>query len=234
MFRSFGIKLGPSGRRAAAGIALAAMAAAGLALPDPASAQTQGQTQALTEQQMIDQLLGKTSRGAGQATTPAPTQATAGPESGEAARLKQLLDKAKTRAFSAKERTEIAEAVKERPSLDFEIYFGFNSSNLQNAAMETMKKIGQLLTNPVFKDRAFLIAGHTDAKGKPEANQKVSQRRAESVKAFLVKMYNIDPNRLRVIGYGKEQLKDPGQPFSAINRRVQIINLPDGTLTASR
>jgi flagellar motor protein MotB len=49
-----------------------------------------------------------------------------------------------------------------------------------------------------------------------------------------VKNFNIDPNRLRVIGYGKEQLKDEKQPFASINRRVQIINLPDGTLTASR
>ena len=180
-----------------------------------------------TERQLIEQLLGKTSRGAPQ--TPARALSAT-----ETERLRTLLDKAGTRAFSAKERTEVAVAVKERPSLDFEIYFPFNSSAVQGPALETMQRIGQLLTNEAFKDRGFLITGHTDAKGKAEANQSVSQRRAEAVKAYLVKTYGIEPSRLRVIGYGKEQLKDPSQPFASINRRVQIINLPDGTLTASR
>lgn len=194
-----------------------------------------GRAQQLTEQQMIDQLLGKTSRSAvsnsGQ-TAPAPAAKTLSPA--ETARLRELLDKAGTRAFTAKERTEVAIATRERPSLDFEIYFPFNSSSLQKSALETMQRIGELLTNAAFKDRAFLIAGHTDAKGKPEPNRVVSQKRAQSVKDFLVRSYGIDPNRLRVIGYGKEQLKNESDPMAAINRRVQIINLPDGTLTASR
>ena len=194
-------------------------------------AQTQGQmpspSPAMTEQQMIDRLLGKTSRGA----TPS-VASTSQPS--DVARLRSLLDKAGTRAFTAKERIEVAEKTKDRPDLDFEIYFPFNSSSLQKTAMETMQQIGKLMANPAFEGRGFLIAGHTDAKGKPEANIMVSQRRAQSVKAYLVKTYGIDPNRLRVIGYGKEQLKLADQPNSAINRRVQIINLPDGTLTASR
>jgi outer membrane protein OmpA-like peptidoglycan-associated protein len=192
-------------------------------------------SQQLTEKQMIEQLLGKTSRGATPtAAQPAAVPATKTLTPAETARLRELLDKAGTRAFTAKERTEVAAATRDRPSLDFEIYFPFNSSSLQKTALETMQRIGQLLTNDAFKDRAFLIAGHTDAKGKPDANRFVSQKRAQSVKDFLVKNYGIDPNRLRVIGYGKDQLKEDAQPFSAINRRVQIINLPDGTLTASR
>ncbi len=205
-------------------LAAACSLLAGVALAFPVWAQSAG----LTEQQMIDQLLGKTSRSV--ATQPAAKALTPT----DTARLRALLDKAGTRAFSAKERTEVAMAVSERPSLDFEIYFPFNSSSVQGSAVPTLQKIGQILTNEAFKDRGFLIAGHTDAKGRPAPNQVVSQRRAESVKAYLVKNYGVDPKRLRVIGYGKEQLKDPAQPFAAINRRVQIINLPDGTLTASR
>lgn len=201
----------------------AALVAAIAAIPIGAIAQS------AADQQLIDQLLGKTSRGVG--TQQAPAKALS---QSEMARLRELLEKAGTRAFSAKERTEVALAVKDRPSLDFEIYFPFNSSAVQKNAVPTLQKIGQILSNDAFKDRGFLITGHTDAKGRPEPNQVVSQRRADSVKAYLVKNYGIDPSRLRVIGYGKEQLKDPAQPFASINRRVQIINLPDGTLTASR
>lgn len=200
----------------------AVLAAAATALP------TLAQSPGAGDKQLIEQLLGKTSRGTGASAQPKVLSTT------ETDRLRALLDKAGTRAFSAKERTEVAEAVKERPSLDFEIYFPFNSSSVQQSAIPTLQRIGQILTNEAFKDRGFLIAGHTDAKGRPEPNQVVSQRRAEAVKAYLVKTYGIDANRLRVIGYGKEQLKDEKQPFASINRRVQIINLPDGTLTASR
>ncbi len=182
--------------------------------------------QGMTDKQMIEQLLGKTSRGVGQ---PSQTRSLA---PAETSRLRALLDKAGTRAFSAKERTEVAAAVKDRPSLDFEIYFPFNSSAVQKTAEPTLQKIGQILTNEAFQDRGFLITGHTDAKGRPEPNQVVSQRRADAVKAYLVKYYNIDPARLRVIGYGKEQLKDESQPFASINRRVQIINLPDGAIAS--
>lgn len=194
----------------------------------PLAAHAQG----MTEQQMIDALLGKTTRGTAATQAPAAPARSLTPSDTE--RLRALLEKATTRAFSAKERTEVAEAVRDRPSLDFEIYFPFNSSSVQPSALETLQRIGRLLTNDAFKDRGFLIAGHTDAKGSAEANQVVSLRRAESVKAWLVANYKIDPSRLRVIGYGKEQLKDAKQPFASINRRVQIINLPDGTLTASR
>ena len=197
----------------------------GVWLPAAVGAQT------IDQQKLIDQLLGKSSR----------SVAAKAPATEDVARLRSLLDKVASRAFSAKERTEVAEArtqiaeiVRERPSIDFEIYFPFNSSSVQKTALETMQKLGQILSNEAFKDRGFLIAGHTDGKGSDKANQFISQRRAETVKAFLVKNYGIDPGRLRIIGYGKEQLKEPGQPFAEVNRRVQIINLPDGTLTASR
>ena len=219
---------GRSGMSEAAAVC-AAMLVAMAALTSLAHAQTP------TERQMIDQLLGKTSRSVTPGSPAVSAQQPAkslSPE--ETKRLRDLLERAGTRSFTAKERTEVAMATRERPSLDFEVYFPFNKSSLQKSALETLQNIGKLLTNEAFKDRAFLIAGHTDAKGKPEPNRAVSQKRAQSVKDFLVRNYRIDPNRLRVIGYGFEQLKDANQPFSAINRRVQIINLPDGTLTASR
>ncbi len=197
---------------------------AAVLLPAAVGAQT------IDQKQLIDQLLGKSTR----------SIAAKAPATDDVARLRTLLDKVASRAFSAKERTEVAEArtqiaeiVRDRPSVDFEIYFPFNSSAVQKSALETMQKLGQILSNEAFKDRGFLIAGHTDGKGSDKANQIISQRRAETVKSFLVKNYGIAPGRLRTIGYGKEQLKDPGQPFAEINRRVQVINLPDGTLTAS-
>lgn len=210
----------------------AAAAAIVLTLIAPLTGAVTGSlAQTMSDQQLVEKLLGKSTRSMSGGVA---ASSDSRPATADVRRLRELLQMSGTRAFTAKERIEVAEAVKERPSLDFEVYFPFNSSALQPSALDTVHKIGQLLTNPAFEGRSFLITGHTDAKGKAEPNRVVSERRAEAVKAYLVKTYAIDPLRLRVIGYGKEQLKAPDKPFSAINRRVQIINLPDGAVTASR
>jgi flagellar motor protein MotB len=48
----------------------------------------------------------------------------------------------------------------------------------------------------------------------------LSQRRAASVKAFLVETYHVDGNRLSVNGFGEEQLKNKDDPLADENRRV--------------
>ena len=57
-----------------------------------------------------------------------------------------------------------------------------------------------LKSNPNMKLR---IAGYTSASGSEEYNQDLSERRAESVKEYLVKTGGIDSSRLATIGYGK-------------------------------
>ena len=72
-----------------------------------------------------------------------------------------------------------------------------------------------------------MIAGHSDAKGKRETNLVLSAQRAQAVREFLVRNFDIDPDRLVAKGFGEDHPKDPRQPNADINRRVQIINLPD-------
>ena len=49
------------------------------------------------------------------------------------------------------------------------------------------------------------IAGHTDAKGSDDYNQKLSERRAEAIKQFLSQKYNILAENLVTVGYGETQ-----------------------------
>ena len=51
------------------------------------------------------------------------------------------------------------------------------------------------------------------------------ERRAGSVKRYLVQTWGIANENLISIGYGKSKLKDPDDPRSAINRRVQVLNV---------
>jgi len=81
------------------------------------------------------------------------------------------------------------------------------------------------LRDPRLAAFSFLIAGHTDAKGGVEFNQKLSERRAEAVSHYLVTQFGIAPARLSAKGYGKSQLLDPANPEDGVNRRVQVINV---------
>ena len=50
--------------------------------------------------------------------------------------------------------------------------------------------------------RQLIIEGHTCNLGKAEYNQKLSQRRAETIKNILIKQYNIPAQKIQAIGYG--------------------------------
>jgi flagellar motor protein MotB len=51
----------------------------------------------------------------------------------------------------------------------------------------------------------------------------LSQDRADAIRAVLVTTFRVPAQRLEAIGLGEEQLRDPANPASAINRRVQLI-----------
>ncbi len=70
------------------------------------------------------------------------------------------------------------------------------------------------------------ILGHTDATGTPEYNQRLSQRRAEAVKDWLVKRYGMNASRLETVGKGSSELLVPATGSvddQAPNRRVEVI-----------
>ncbi len=131
----------------------------------------------------------------------------------------------KTRSLTLDERNEVAAIAKERPSIDLEIYFDYNSAEIASKAVPDLMNLGRALTNPSLQGGVFLLSGHTDAKGGQEYNQQLSERRAQSVRAFLSQNFSIADDSLVSTGYGKERLKNPANPFAAENRRVQVTNL---------
>jgi outer membrane protein OmpA-like peptidoglycan-associated protein len=110
------------------------------------------------------------------------------------------------------------------PSIDLTVNFAFDSAKLDNETLLTLKRLGAALQDPRLAQFAFLIAGHTDAKGSDEYNQKLSEQRANAVRDNLTFFYDVAPSRLTTVGYGKQRLLKPEDPENAANRRVQIIN----------
>ena len=109
-------------------------------------------------------------------------------------------------------------------SVNLYVNFEFNSAELTSDARITFNQLGTALRDPKLAAFSFVIAGHTDAVGGAEFNQKLSERRAETVRNYMITQYGIAANRLSAKGYGKSQSLDPDRPEDAVNRRVQIIN----------
>jgi outer membrane protein OmpA-like peptidoglycan-associated protein len=138
-----------------------------------------------------------------------------------------------TRSLSSTEREEIASAAKDKPNIDLEITFDYNSADISTKSLPSVQALGRALTSPDLKGSTFVVAGHTDAAGGEGYNQELSERRADSIKRYLVDKYSIAATNLVTVGYGKSKLKDPSQPMAEVNRRVQVVNMENKT-TASK
>jgi outer membrane protein OmpA-like peptidoglycan-associated protein len=130
-----------------------------------------------------------------------------------------------TRSLSVSEREEIAAIVKDKPKIDLEINFDYNSADISAKSMASVQALGRALTNADLKGSTFVVAGHTDAAGGEAYNQDLSERRADAIKRHLVDKYGINGSDLVTVGYGKSKLKDPSQPMAEVNRRVQVVNM---------
>jgi outer membrane protein OmpA-like peptidoglycan-associated protein len=138
-----------------------------------------------------------------------------------------------TRSLSNTEREEIANLAKDKPNIDLEITFDYNSANISAKSLPSVQALGRALTNPDLKGSTFIVAGHTDAAGTDVYNQDLSERRADSIKRYLVDKFGIAGADLVAVGYGKSKLKDPSQPLAEVNRRVQVVNMENKS-TASK
>jgi len=82
------------------------------------------------------------------------------------------------------------------------IYFGYDSAELSNEAKQMLDKQSRFLR--ANSDLSFTIEGHCDERGTREYNLALGEQRATAVRDYLV-IEGIDPDRLRVISYGKEK-----------------------------
>jgi peptidoglycan-associated lipoprotein len=106
--------------------------------------------------------------------------------------------------------------------LEQNVYFEFDKATLTPDAREALVKNGQWLR--INRDVEITIEGHCDERGTNEYNLALGDRRAETVKIFLVDL-GIQPARLKTISYGEEQPADPNHSESAWakNRRAHFL-----------
>jgi outer membrane protein OmpA-like peptidoglycan-associated protein len=132
-----------------------------------------------------------------------------------------------TRSLSVDEREKIATIAKDKPSIDLDINFEFNSARIGKAAARQVNELGKALIDPALKGNTFVLAGYADKSGKAPYNQMLSERRAASVKQYLVEKYEIPAATLVTVGYGSTHFKNEKDPYADENRRVAVSNVAD-------
>ena len=108
-----------------------------------------------------------------------------------------------------------------------QIHFAFDKSAIRPESYPVLDAVVDILKkNPNIK---LEVQGHTDNKGSPAYNKKLSQDRADSVKKYLT-THGVDAGRLVAKGYGMETPLVPNDSDRnrAINRRVQFIRTEGG------
>ncbi|MCS6821338.1 MAG: OmpA family protein [Microscillaceae bacterium] len=123
----------------------------------------------------------------------------------------------------------------ETPSIRFKkwkfntIEFAGGSANVTPSMEPDLNKLVLFLAdNPKL---GLIVSGHTDSDGEPEANLKLSQRRADAIKQYILNKGRFDEKRIKSIGYGSQKpiVTETTNEDKRINRRVEfeIFKLED-------
>ncbi len=112
--------------------------------------------------------------------------------------------------------------------LSGDILFYFDKWDIRPGAKPVLKKVLDVIRQ--YPEASVLVGGHTDSKGSESYNLRLSQRRADSVKDWLVKNGGIDGNRILTKGWGEQKPVAPNtNPDGSDNpegrqknRRVEI------------
>lgn len=119
-----------------------------------------------------------------------------------------------------------------KASIGSDLLFKFNESTLRDDARLTLMTVAMLIDrNPSMY---CWVEGHTDLLGSDDYNMKLSTRRGEAVKNWLVQALQLDPSRIVVRAFGKMQpiVQGGDKDQQAPNRRVDIKmrkSLPEPT-----
>jgi outer membrane protein OmpA-like peptidoglycan-associated protein len=115
-----------------------------------------------------------------------------------------------------------------RIELDADVLFDFDKYNLRPEAADSLRKVGEVTKS--YGNSPVLIEGHTDSKGSPPYNMKLSENRAVSVKNWLVQNAGVSASRMTTRGFGETKPIAPNTNPNGTdnpagrqkNRRVEI------------
>ncbi|HYN37616.1 MAG TPA: peptidoglycan-associated lipoprotein Pal [Rhodospirillales bacterium] len=123
-----------------------------------------------------------------------------------------------------------AEVERELVGIGDTVFFAFDSFSLDGLAQGTLDRQAALL----LKNNGInvTVEGHTDERGTREYNLALGERRATSVKDYLV-AFGISPGRIRTISYGEERPAAVGSNETAWAKNRRAVTVVVGGVAGS-
>jgi len=121
--------------------------------------------------------------------------------------------------------------IKEKVTIDLMVQFDLDKSNIKPEYHDNIKKLADFMKK--YPETIADIEGHTCDIATPAYNLKLSWRRAESVKAYLMKNFGIEASRLETHGYGlTKPIADNSTRQGRIKNRRVYVTVSNGEGTA--
>lgn len=103
------------------------------------------------------------------------------------------------------------------------VYFAFNSAQIAPASDRALAQVAAALAR--HPEWSLAVEGHTDSIGTAAANQTLSVRRAEAVRARLAERHKLNTGNWKATGYGASRPRESNATIEgrARNRRVELV-----------
>ncbi|MFZ3105695.1 MAG: OmpA family protein [Smithella sp.] len=113
--------------------------------------------------------------------------------------------------------------VKEKVTITLNVQFDTNKAVIKEKYNDDIKRVADFMKE--FPDTTAEIGGHTDNIASAAYNQKLSEKRANSVRQYLIDKFGIDGSRLTAVGYGltKPVAGNDTEEGRQQNRRAEAV-----------
>lgn len=114
-----------------------------------------------------------------------------------------------------------------RVTLRNEILFDYDSASLRGMSRDELAEMADVFNR--YNDTTIVVAGHADSTGSDRYNQRLSERRADTVASYLQNQ-GVRGSRIDAMGYGESKPKASNSTSSGrqANRRVEIYVRANG------
>lgn len=116
------------------------------------------------------------------------------------------------------------EAANGKDGLKLKVEFDVDSARIREGSYPLLNELAQALKGDQLKGRKVVVSGHADSDHTKEYNQKLSERRAQSVKTYLAERGGVDAKLIRTEGFGEMRPLMPNTSAAnkQRNRRVEV------------
>jgi len=108
-------------------------------------------------------------------------------------------------------------------TINLNVLFDFDKSDVKPKYHDEIKRVADYMN--AYPWEKATLEGHTDSKGTDAYNEKLSQRRVDAIKKYLVEKFGISADRLKAVGYGESKpiATNDTDEGRQLNRRVQAV-----------